>query len=117
MMNRTTWLQNICIVSLIGLIMLSLAWEGWLAPLRPGGSALILKAVPLLFPLFGVVHGRRYTFQWSSMLILLYFAEGAVRAWSDHGLSQRLADVEVLLTVTYFFAAIFYARLTARTSS
>ncbi len=113
-MNRAVWLQNICIVSLIALIMLTLAWEGWLAPLRPGGSALILKAVPLLIPLFGVLHGKRYTYQWSSLLILLYFAEGAVRAWSDHGLSQRLAWMEVVLTVVYFLSAIYYARATAR---
>ena len=115
MNNRIVWLQNTCIVSLIALIMLTLAWEGWLAPQKPGGSALILKAVPLLFPLFGILHGKRYTYQWSSLMILLYFAEGAVRAWSDHGLSQQLAMVEVVLTVVYFISAIYYARATART--
>ena len=112
-MKRIVWLQNLAIVSLIGLIMLSLAWEGWLAPLRPGGSALVLKAVPLLLPLFGVLHGKRYTYQWSSLMILLYFTEGVVRGWSDHGLSQHLAWLEVVLTVVYFLAAIFYARATA----
>ena len=110
-----TWLQNICIVSLIALIILTLAWEGWLAPLKPGGSAMILQAVPLLFPLFGVLHGRRYSYQWSSLMILLYFAEGVVRAWSDHGLSRWLAGGEIVLTSVYFVAAIFYARLSART--
>ncbi len=113
-MKRLLWLQNTSIVSLIALIVLSLAWEGWLAPLKPGGSAMILKAVPLLFPLFGILHGRRYTYQWASLMILVYFTEGAVRAWSDHGLSQHLAWLEVVLTVTFFLSAIFFARLTGR---
>lgn len=98
--------------SLVALILLCLAWEGWLAPLRPGGSLLILKAVPLLLPLRGILRGRRYTYQWSSMFILLYFTEGTVRAWSDIGLSGRLALVEALLSLAFFFSAIFYARLT-----
>lgn len=100
--------------SLIALIMLCLAWEGWLAPLRPGGSLLILKAVPLLLPLFGILRGRRYTYQWASMFILLWFTEGTVRAYADSGLSAALAAVEVALTVLFFTSAIFYARATAQ---
>lgn len=98
--------------SLIALILVCLAWEGWLAPLRPEGSMLILKAVPLLLPLFGILRGRRYTFQWASMFILLYFTEGVVRTWSDHGLSAQLALVEVILSLIFFTCTILYARLT-----
>lgn len=98
--------------SLIALILICLAWEGWLAPLRPEGSLLILKAVPLLIPLFGILRGKRYTYQWASMFILIYFTEGAVRAWSDVGVSAQLAMVEVILTVIFFFCAIYYAKLT-----
>ena len=98
-------------LSLILLIVLCLAWEGFLAPLKPNGSNLILKAAPLLLPLFGVLKGRRYTYQWSSMFILIYFTEGAVRAWGDQGLSALLAFIEVLLSLTYFGCAIFYAKL------
>lgn len=100
------------ITSLIALILLSLAWETILAPLKPGGSLLMLKAVLLLVPLFGILHGKRYTYQWASMFILLYFTEGVVRAWSDIGLSARLALVEVALTLIFFGCTIFYARLT-----
>lgn len=98
--------------SLIALIMLCLAWEGWLAPLRPEGSLLILKTVPLLIPLFGILKSKRYTYQWASMFILIYFTEGVVRAWSDVGLSAKLALVEVILTVIFFTCSIFYAKLT-----
>jgi uncharacterized membrane protein len=105
-------LQLAASISLIALIMLCLLWEGWLAPLRPGGSLLILKAVPLLLPLRGILKGNRYTYQWACMFILLYFTEGAVRAWADGGLSSRLAMIEVALTLVFFFSTVFYARLT-----
>lgn len=112
MMPSPRALSLIASVSLLALILLSLAWELWLAPLRPGGSWLVLKAVVLLLPLMGILKGRRYTFQWSSMFILIYFTEGVMRAWSDAGLSARLALVEVGLTVVFFFAVIGYAKKT-----
>ena len=98
--------------SLIALIMLCLAWETVLAPLKPGGSLLMLKAVPLLLPLFGILKGRRYTYQWASMFVLFYFTEGVVRTWSDTGLSAKLALIEVVLSLIFFICAIFYAKLT-----
>ena len=98
--------------ALLALIALCLAWELWLAPLRPGGSLVALKALPLALVLPGVLQGRRYTYQWSSMLILAYFAEGATRAWADSGIAQRLAWAEIAVSLAYFAAAISYARLT-----
>lgn len=106
-------LQTISSVSLIALIFLCVAWELWLAPLRPGGSTLVLKALPLLLPLMGILKGRRYTYQWAPMLALGYFTEGTVRIWSDTGLSAWLAGAEVGLSVVFFFAAIYYARFSA----
>ena len=106
-------LQTLSSVSLIALIFLCVAWELWLAPLRPGGSTLALKALPLLLPLMGILKGRRYTYQWAPMLVLAYFTEGVVRAWSDTGLSAWLAGAEVVLSVVFFFAAIYYAKLSA----
>ena len=104
-------LADITALTLLALITLCLAWELWLAPLRPGGSWLVLKALPLLFPFRGVLHGQRYTFQWSSMLILGYFAEGIVRAMSDKGLSTILAIVEITLSLLFFSTAIAYAHI------
>jgi uncharacterized membrane protein len=100
-------------LSLIALIGLCLGWELWLAPLRPGGSWLALKALPLLLPLFGILHGKRYAYQWSSLLIQLYLLEGLTRALSDNGTMQWLAVVEVVLAITFFIAVLVYARLTA----
>lgn len=97
-------------ISLVALIALCVAWEMALAPLRPGGSWLVLKVVPLLLPLRGVLQRDNYTLQWSSMLILLYFMEGLVRATSESGLSATLGRAEVALTVIYFFCTILYLR-------
>jgi uncharacterized membrane protein len=105
-------LRLIAVASLVALLALCLAWELWLAPLRPGGSLVALKALPLALPLPGVIAGRRYTYQWSSLLILAYFAEGATRAWADHGLSRALAFGELALSLAFFAAAVSYARLT-----
>ena len=96
--------------TLTALIFLCLAWELWLAPLRPGGSMLALKAVPLVFPIFGVMRKNRYTYQWSSMLVLAYFAEGAVRGFAEQGLARSLALTEVLLSVICFSLAVAYSR-------
>jgi len=98
--------------SLAALVLLCLAWELWLAPLRPGGSLMALKALPLALPLPGIVAGRRYTYQWAGMLILAYFAEGVVRAWGERGAGQALAATEILLSLVFFVAAVTYARLT-----
>lgn len=98
--------------SLVALIFLCLAWESILAPFKPSGSFLILKTLPLLLPLFGILKGQRYTYQWASMFILLYFTEGVVRAWSDTGISAKLAMIEVVLSLVFFACTIFYAKLT-----
>lgn len=100
--------------SLIALIFLCLAWELWLAPIQPGGSRLALKCLPLLAPLFGLLHGRRRTYQWASMLILLYFIEGVVRASTERGASQWLAASEIVLSLIFFCASIGYVRLDRR---
>jgi uncharacterized membrane protein len=102
--------------SLIALIFLCLAWEAILAPLKPGGSLLILKALPLLIPLFGILKGKRYTYQWAGMFMLLYFTEGVVRAWSETGVSAKLAVIEVVLSLIFFICAIFYAKLSRNPS-
>lgn len=99
------------IVSLIALIFLCLLWEAWLAPLRPGGSLLMLKALPLLIPLFGILRGKVYTYQWTALLVLAYLTEGLVRAWSDRGMSQRLALLETGLALVLLASCVIYVRL------
>ncbi len=102
-------------ISLILLIALCLTWEGWLAPLRPGGSWMILKGAILLLPLFGILRGKRYTYKWLSLLIQFYLLEGLLRATTEHGLSQWLAIGETLLSMSLFASLILYIRATRST--
>ncbi len=109
--------QLLASASLIALIALCLAWEGWLAPLRPGGSWLILKGCFLLIPLFGILRGKRYTYKWLSLFVQFYLLEGLTRATSEHGPSQWLAVGETLLASLLFAACILYVRATRNPSA
>lgn len=96
--------------SLLGLIVLCVAWELWLAPLRPGGTLLFLKALPLAFALVGLLKRRMYTYRWVSLLVWLYFTEGVVRAWGDPAPSRWLAMGEIVLCVLLFVACTAHVR-------
>ena len=103
----TRWVAT---ASLIGLIALCLAWELVLAPLRPGGTWLAIKALPLCIPLAGILKNRMYTYRWVSLMIWLYFTEGVVRAWSDRPPSNWLALLEAVLCVVLFTACTVHIR-------
>lgn len=103
-------LRRLTFACFAALIVLGLAWELWLAPLRPGGWLLSLKVVPLVFALPAIARGDVRAFQWWSMLVLFYMTEGLVRAASDTGPSVALAIVETALSVTAFVAILLYVR-------
>jgi uncharacterized membrane protein len=105
-------LSLIASATLLALIALCLAWEGILAPLRPGGSWMTLKVLPLMVPLFGILRGKRYTYQWTSMMILLYLTEGVVRT-NDPAPGNALALAEAVLSVIFFVVVVLYSRNTA----
>jgi uncharacterized membrane protein len=96
--------------SLLGLIVLSLAWELWLAPLRPGGSWLVLKALPLCLPLAGLLKNRMYTYRWVTLVVWLYFAEGVIRWSGDRWPSNLYAAIEVGLCLVLFAASAMHVR-------
>lgn len=105
-------LSLIASITLLTLIALCLAWEAFLAPLRPGGSWMTLKVMPLMMALFGILRGKRYTYQWSSMMILLYLTEGVVRT-NDAAPGNALALAEAVLSVIFFVVVVLYSRNTA----
>jgi uncharacterized membrane protein len=105
----------LAVSSLLGLIILGLAWELVLAPLRPGGSWLALKVLPLCLPLAGLLKNRMYTYRWVSLMVWLFFTEGAVRAYSDKPPGNYLAMTEVALCLLLFLACALHVRLRLRT--
>jgi uncharacterized membrane protein len=106
--NAVAATRAVAVGSLIGLIVLGLAWELWLAP--TGSGTLALKVLPLLIPLAGLLRRRLYTYRWVSLFVWLYFTEGVVRATTDQGLSAWLAFIQVLLCVALFVACAVHVR-------
>jgi uncharacterized membrane protein len=100
--------RALAVGSLLGLIVLGLAWELWLAP--TGQRTWSLKVLPLAIPLAGLLKHRLYTYRWVSLLVWLYFTEGIVRATSSSGLVVLLAWGEVLLCVLLFAACAMHVR-------
>lgn len=98
----------VALASVVGLIVLGLAWELWLAP--TGSGTLAIKVLPLLLPLPGLLRHRMYTYRWLSLLVWVYFTEGAVRATSESGLSAGLAVVEVVLCLVLFATCALHVR-------
>lgn len=98
------------VAALCLLIAVSLAWELWLAPLRPGGSWLALKALPLCLPLAGILKGRVYTFQYSSLLVLPYFAEAVVRLFDAAAASRACAAAALVCSTVFFIACLAYVK-------
>lgn len=101
--------QRTAFISTLALIVLCVAWEWFLAPLRPGGSWFILKAIPLVLVLRGLYKGDNYVMQATSMLILLYMTEGLVRIL-DPWPNVILASLEVALSLIIFLALLAHLR-------
>jgi uncharacterized membrane protein len=108
---RVQRLRALCVTLLLALVVLGAGWELWWAPLRPGGSTLVIKVLPLCVGIAGLLRHRLYTYRWLSLLVWAYVAEGAVRLWSDTSLAGRaLAWGELLLAVALFAALTVYIR-------
>lgn len=93
----------------LDLIILCVAWEWFVSPLRPGGSWLILKAVPLIVMLPGIWRAKVYTMQWGTMLILIYTTEALVRI-SESGWNFWMALLELVFSVTIFVSLLLYLK-------
>lgn len=104
------WSYYAACISLSALIAISISWELWIAPLREGGSWLALKALPLCLPLSGILKGKIYTYQYSSMLILIYFAEAFMRMFDAAPASRACASVATLCCLVFFVACLCFIR-------
>ena len=99
----------VAVASTLGLILLGLLWELWLAP--TGSGTLAIKVLPLCIPLAGLLKNRMYTYRWVSLMVWLYFTEGVVRAYSDRAPSNYYAMLETALCITLFTACALHVRL------
>jgi len=108
-------MRAVALTGLLGLIVLGLAWELWLAP--TGSGTLAIKVLPLALCVPGLLRHRMYTFRWLSLLVWLYFMEGVVRATTEQGLSRVLAVAEIVLCLLLFTASTLYIRWRLRNAA
>lgn len=107
--QQRKWLR-VAQVAWLLLIGLTIVWDGVFAPLYTGRWLLLVKLLPLCLPLRGIVLGRIYTYQYCSMLILAYFAEGVMRLFDVSVFSRCLAGVEIGVCVLFFVACLLYLK-------
>jgi uncharacterized membrane protein len=103
--NPSSTAHRIALAAWIALIVLCVLWELWIAPIRPGGSWLALKALPLLLPLRGLLRAENKSYQWALLLILIYLFEGSARAFEPAPYGT-LAWIELALVAVFFGAAV-----------
>ncbi|MEK6771602.1 MAG: DUF2069 domain-containing protein [Pseudomonadota bacterium] len=95
-----------------GMIALSLLWELWLAPSSYAPVAIwtLIKLLPLV-ALTPALLGTGYrVYIHGCLVMLLYFSEGVMLAWSDPGMVRTLALIETLLVLVFVAPAALYVR-------
>ena len=109
------FLYGLILTGYFGTLILLTAWFGWLfQPIySPVALVLLLIVAPLLLPLRGLLHARRYTISWSCFLALLYFIHGVMEAWHTAA-TRPLGQLEVLFTSLWFVSAIAYIQATKK---
>lgn len=108
---RLSLVRWLSLAGLLGLLGMSLAWHGWLAPSRyfPTSLVILVTTLPLLLPLRGVLHERPRSHLWAAFASLLYFIHGVGEAVANP--DQRwLGLAEIGLSLLLFFAATLFAR-------
>jgi uncharacterized membrane protein len=108
--GRVTGAARLAVAGLVALALLAVLWELALAPLRPGGTWLALKALPALALVPGVARGSRRARQAALLALPWYAAEGIVRAFSEAGRHAVVAATGTLLAATTFVALLVWLR-------
>jgi uncharacterized membrane protein len=107
------WLR-LALIAATALMLLELLWELLLAPLRPGGSGLALKALPLALLLPGVARGALRPRQLLAFILLPLFAEGLVRALTEAGRHALVAGTAAAIAAGAFTALVLSFRAERR---
>lgn len=102
------------VLAFVAALLWILLWESVLAPLRPGGSWLLLKAVPLALLVPGVLRGSRRARQWATLLLPWYGAEALTRALSESGRHAFVAAIAAGLVALAFLLQLAWFRVERR---
>jgi uncharacterized membrane protein len=94
----------------LALIGFGLSWELFLDPIRPGGSWLALKVLPLVVALPGLWKAKMPTFRWMSLMVWLYVGEALVRIIGLSEIERQLAWNSLALSLALTTAILMGAR-------
>ena len=115
--TKSDFFYYMTLTGYFGMLILLSSWIIFFDPPKNATTSLALVFIlsPLLIALRGILNGKRYTYAWSSMLILFYFMHGVVEAWANEKtLIKTLALIEVALTVIFFIGAIMFVKYKSR---
>jgi uncharacterized membrane protein len=98
--------HRLAVALVAALAVLEALWELVLAPLRPGGSWLALKAVPLALLWWALSRGSRKARQATALLLPLFAGEALVRAITESGRHAVVAASVVVIAVVAFAAIL-----------
>lgn len=115
--KTAAWKLRFAQITWCALIVLTLIWDGYFTPLGTGRWLLVIKLLPLCLPLRGILSGKIYTYQYCSMLILMYFTESVMRIWDNSPISQFCAALEMLFSVGFFVGCLLYLQQFKRKKS
>lgn len=87
------------LILVLSMIFFGISWEIWLNPIKPNGSMLWAKILPLVMALPGLYRGKIYTFQWLSLLVWFYVCEALVRVYTDQ-------TIEIILSIIWFLMSL-----------
>jgi uncharacterized membrane protein len=108
--RRSLLWQRWAVALVAALALLEALWELALAPVRPGGSWLALKALPLALLWWPLARGDRRPRQIASLLLPLYFGEALVRALTEHGRHAQVATLATAISVSALVAILMSFR-------
>ncbi len=117
MQKKIALYRTLALAGYFGLLLLNLLWFTIISPAIHTPVALILIAtlIPLLFPLKGLLHGKPYTYAWSSFLTFYYFFIAVDFAFNN--IDDKLYGyIQLFFSVLMFIGCIFYARYATRAS-
>jgi uncharacterized membrane protein len=105
---------RVALVTTLAAVGWMILWETVVAPLRPGGSLVALKCVPLLLCLPGLLRGTLRARQWLALLLPWYVGEALVRALTSDGRARAAAMLGVVLAAVAFAAIVASVRAERR---
>ena len=119
LLSPAAW-NGLALAGLLGLLANSLAWPLWYSPGGPYPEWMLLKVLPLLLPLRGLLHGRRRTHQWASFLSLPYVM-GSIAAVYGFLVPPRFTTgvdmlgglVQLVFATAMLLGCMYYAYATA----